>query len=260
MLLAIDVGNTQTVLGLFDQAEIVDSWRISTDPRATSDQLALTIYGLLDEKSVTGVVACSTVPPIRREIVGLLARHFGHVPTIVIGPGVKTGVPLHVDNPREVGADRVVNSLAAYERYGGPAIVVDFGTSTSLDVVGPGGEFLGGALAPGIEISVDALTERAAQLRMVELVAPARAIGKNTVSAVQSGVVFGFAGLVDGLVGRIVEELGESYPARPRVIGTGGLAPLVIAASKTIEEHDPDLTLHGLRLAFERNAVPTKRT
>ena len=190
----------------------------------------------------------------------MLARHFGHLPTIVIGPGVRTGVPLHVDNPHEVGADRVVNSLAAFERYGGPAIVVDFGTSTSLDVIGPDGEFLGGALAPGIEISVDALTERAAQLRMVELVAPARAIGKNTVTAVQSGVVFGFAGLVDGLVERIIEELGESYRARPRVIGTGGLAPLVIAASKTIEEHDPDLTLHGLRLAFERNAVPTKRT
>lgn len=260
MLLAIDVGNTQTVLGLFDRAEIVESWRVSTDQRATSDELALTIHGLLDEKSVTGVVACSTVPTVRRELVLLLERHFAHVPTIVIGPGVKTGVPLHVDNPHEVGADRVVNSLAAFERYGGPAIVVDFGTSTSLDVVGPGGEFLGGALAPGIEISVDALTARAAQLRMVELVAPARAVGKNTVTAVQSGVVFGFAGLVDGLVGRIIGELAQSYPDPPRVIGTGGLAPLVIAVSTTIQEHDPDLTLHGLRLAFERNDVPPKRT
>jgi len=253
MLLAIDVGNTQTVLGLFDRAEIVHSWRVSTDPRATSDELALTICGLLDEKSVTGVVACSTVPTIRREIVQMVDRNFGHLPTIVIGPGVRTGVALHVDNPHEVGADRVVNSLAAYERYGGPAIVVDFGTSTSLDVVGPGGEFLGGALAPGIEISVDALTERAAQLRMVELLAPHRAIGKNTVTAVQSGVVFGFAGLVDGLVGRIIDELAEISPERPVVIGTGGLAPLVIAVSRTIQEHDPDLTLHGLRLAYERN-------
>lgn len=253
MLLAIDVGNTQTVLGLFDGPEIADSWRVSTDPRATADELSLTICGLLDEATVTGVVACSTVPSVRRELVLLLSRRFGHVPTIVIGPGVKTGVPLHVDNPREVGADRVVNSLAAFERYGGPAIVVDFGTSTSLDVVGPAGEFLGGALAPGIEISVDALTERAAQLRMVDLVAPTRAIGKNTVTAVQSGVVFGFAGLVDGLVERIVEELAASYSARPQVIGTGGLAPLVIAASRTIDKHDPDLTLHGLRLAFERN-------
>jgi len=260
MLLAIDVGNTQTVLGLFDGAEIVDSWRVSTDLRATSDELALTIFGLLDRRSVTEVVACSTVPSIRREIVALFARHFDQVPAVVIGPGVRTGVPLHVDNPHEVGADRVVNSLAAFERYGGPAIVVDFGTSTSLDVVGPGGEFLGGALAPGIEISVDALTERAAQLRMVELLAPPRAIGKNTVSAVQSGVVFGFAGLVDGLVGRIIEELAQSYSTRPRVIGTGGLAPLVIAVSRTIEEHDPDLTLHGLRLAFERNAAPAKRS
>jgi len=260
MLLAVDVGNTQTVLGLFAGADIVDSWRVSTDARATSDELALTICGLLDEKSVTGVVACSTVPTVRRQIVLMLARHFGHLPTIVIGPGVRTGVPLHVDNPHEVGADRVVNSLAAFERYGGPAIVVDFGTSTSLDVIGPDGEFLGGALAPGIEISVDALTERAAQLRMVELVAPARAIGKNTVTAVQSGVVFGFAGLVDGLVERIIDELAESAPARPRVIGTGGLAPLVIAASRTIQDHDPDLTLHGLRLVFERNQNVPKRT
>ncbi|MDQ4039906.1 MAG: type III pantothenate kinase [Actinomycetota bacterium] len=253
MLLAIDVGNTQTVLGLFDRTQIVHSWRVSTDPRATSDELALTICGLLDEKSVTGVVACSTVPPVRREIVQMLDRNFTHLPSIVIGPGVRTGVPLHVDNPHEVGADRVVNSLAAFERYGGPAIVVDFGTSTSLDVVGPGGQFLGGALAPGIEISVDALTQRAAQLRMVELLAPPRVIGKNTVTAVQSGVVYGFAGLVDGLVGRIIDELAESFPTRPRVIGTGGLAPLVIAASRMIQEHDPDLTLHGLRLAFERN-------
>lgn len=259
MLLAIDVGNTQTVLGLFERDAIVDSWRVSTDPRATSDEIALTIYGLLGGRPVTGVVACSTVPTIRREIVLLLARHFADVPTVVIGPGVKTGVPLHVDNPREVGADRVVNSLAAYERYGGPAIVVDFGTSTSLDVVGPRGEFLGGALAPGIEISVDALAERAAQLRAVELVAPPQAIGKNTVSALQSGVVFGFAGLVDGLVGRIIEELAVSYPTPPRVIGTGGLAPLVIAVSRTIQEHDPDLTLHGLRLAFERNDGAPRR-
>lgn len=253
MLLAIDVGNTQTVLGLFDQGEIAGSWRVRTDARATSDELALTICGLLDEKSVSGVVACSTVPSIRREIGLLLGRHFDHVPGIVIGPGVRTGVPLHVDHPHEVGADRVVNTLAAYQRYGGPAIVVDFGTSTSLDVVGPGGEFLGGALAPGIEISVDALIERAAQLRMVELLTPARAIGKNTVTAVQSGVVFGFAGLVDGLVRRIVDELAAQNPGRPRVIATGGLAPLVIDASLTITDHDPDLTLHGLRLAFERN-------
>ena len=249
MLLAIDVGNTQTVLGLFDRAEIVESWRVSTDPRATSDELALTICGLLDEKSVTGVVACSTVPRIRREIVLLVARHFGHVPTIVIGPGVKTGVPLHVDNPHEVGADRVVNSLAAYERYGGPAIVVDFGTSTSIDVVGRKGEFLGGALAPGIEISVDALAAKAAQLRKVELVRPRSVIGKNTVEALQSGAVFGYAGQVDGLVTRITAELG----GEPAVIATGGLAPLVLGVAETLRHHEPDLTLIGLRLVAEKN-------
>lgn len=257
MLLAVDVGNTQTVLGLFDGTELVDSWRVRTDVRATSDQWALIVGGLLGDTEVTGLVGCSTVPSVRRELTLLMAKDFGDLPTVLIGPGVRTGVALHVDNPKEVGADRVVNSLAAFEFYGGPSIVVDFGTSTSLDVVGARGEFLGGALAPGMEISAEALTARAAQLRMVELLAPPRAIGKNTVAAMQSGVVLGFAGLVDGLVERIVAELRADglldADQAPPVIATGGLAPVVCASSRTIGIHDPDLTLHGLRLAFEHN-------
>ena len=168
-------------------------------------------------------------------------------------PGIKTGVPLLVDNPTEIGADRIVNTLAAHTLYGGPAIVVDFGTSTNLDVVSPKGEFLGGALAPGIEISVDALAQRAAQLRKVELVKPRSVIGKNTVEALQSGTIYGFAGQVDGLVSRISDELEEQFNERPTVIATGGLAPLIFGVADTLDEHEPDLTLIGLRLIHERN-------
>lgn len=249
MLLCIDVGNTQTVYGVFVGTELHRSWRTKTDARATADELALTVRGLLEGGVVTGLAVCSTVPAVLRELRVMLGSYYADVPAIVVGPGVKTGVPLTVDNPREVGADRVVNSLAAHHLYGGPAVVVDFGTSTSIDVVGSKGEFLGGALAPGIEISVDALAARAAQLRKVELVEPRAAIGKNTVEALQSGVVFGFAGLVDGLVGRICAELGGT----PVVIATGGLAPLVIGVAETLQHHEPDLTLIGLRLVAERN-------
>jgi len=183
--------------------------------------------------------------------------HYSDLKSVIIEPGVKTGVPLLVDNPKEIGADRIVNTLAASTLYGkdGPAIVVDFGTSTNLDVVSPKGEFLGGALAPGIEISVEALAARAAQLRKVELIKPKSVIGKNTVEALQSGTIFGFAGQVDGLVNRIIDELEELYPnsGDVSVIATGGLAPLVLGISESIEFHEPDLTLIGLRLVYERN-------
>jgi len=181
----------------------------------------------------------------------MLNNYFQDVPQVIVEPGIKTGVPVLTDNPKEVGADRIVNSLAAFTMYGGPAIVVDFGTSTNLDVISAKGEFLGGALAPGIEISIDALANRAAQLRKVELVAPKNVIGKNTVEALQSGAIYGFAGQVDGLVDRIVEELGTSVKA---VIATGGLAGIVVPESETITHHEPDLTLIGLRLMYERNA------
>jgi type III pantothenate kinase len=186
----------------------------------------------------------------------MIARYFSSIKCIIVEPGIKTGVPLLVDNPKEIGADRIVNSLAAHTLYpDGPAIVVDFGTSTNLDVVSPKGEFLGGALAPGIEISIDALAARAAQLRKVELVKPRSVIGKNTVEALQSGTIYGFAGQVDGLVDRIIEELVQLYPSSGAVsvIATGGLAPLVLGISETIEFHEPDLTLIGLRLLYQRN-------
>jgi len=249
MLLAIDVGNTNTVLGVFDGEKLVDSWRVKTDARATADETALMFRGLLDGYPVTGISACSTVPAVLRELRNLLSRYYPDTPTVIVEPGVRTGVPLLFDNPREIGADRIVNTLAAHHLWGGPAVIVDFGTSTNLDVVSARGEFLGGALAPGIEISVEALAARAAQLRKVELVRPRSVIGKNTVEALQSGILYGFAGQVDGLVRRIVAELGGSAT----VVATGGLAPLVVEESETVQLHEPDLTLIGLRLVFARN-------
>jgi type III pantothenate kinase len=254
MLLSIDVGNTNTVLGIFDEKKLVRSWRVKTDPRNTADELWLQFGALVAGYKITGLAVCSTVPAILRELRTMIKDYFSDIRVTIVEPGIKTGVPLLVDNPREIGADRIVNSLAAHTLYpNGPAIVVDFGTSTSFDVVSPKGEFLGGALAPGIEISVDALAARAAQLRKVELVRPRSVIGKNTVEALQSGTIFGFAGQVDGLVGRISIELRESYPGKPTVIATGGLAPLVLGIAETIHHHEPDLTLIGLRLIHERN-------
>ena len=200
MLLTIDVGNTNTVLGTFLGEDLIHSWRVKTDPRSTADELWLQMRALVEDIEITGISLCSTVPAVLREMRTMFATYFSEIPTTIVEPGIKTGVPLQVDNPKEIGADRIVNTLAAHTLYGGPAIVVDFGTSTNLDVVSPKGEFLGGALAPGIEISVDALAQRAAQLRKVELIKPKSVIGKNTVEALQSGTIYGFAGQVDGLV------------------------------------------------------------
>lgn len=256
MLLCIDVGNTNTVLATFDDSgddgTLVHSWRIRTVGRMTADELALMYRGLLGTEGVTitGVAVCSTVPAVLRELRIMLERYFPDVPTVVIEPGVKTGVQLAIDNPKEVGTDRVMNTLATHHLFGGPAIVVDFGTSTNFDVVSARGEFMGGALAPGIEISIDALAQRAAQLRKVELVVPRQVIGKNTVESLQSGTIFGFAGQVDGLVRRITAELGGSVTA---VVATGGLASLVMSECETITHHEPNLTLIGLRLAFAKN-------
>ncbi|WP_117213469.1 type III pantothenate kinase [Allorhizocola rhizosphaerae] len=252
MLLCIDIGNTNTVLATFDGDKIVHSWRVKTDSRSTADELGLMFRGLLANDSVelTGVAACSTVPAALRSLRTMLTRYYGGMPTVIVEPGVKTGVQLAIDNPKEVGADRVVNTLAAFTLFGGPAIVVDFGTSTNFDAVSSRGEFMGGVLAPGIEISVDALAARAAALRKVELVKPPRVIGKNTVECLQSGVIYGFAGQVDGVVDRMIEELGGSVTA---VIATGGLAPVVMDECRTITHHEPMITLIGLRLVFERN-------
>ncbi len=255
MLLTIDVGNTNTVLGVFDGKVLVRSWRVKTDARNTSDELWLQFGSLVEDYEITGLAVCSTVPATLRELRTMINAYFPDIRVTIVEPGIKTGVPLLYDNPKEIGADRIVNTLAAHTLYpDGPAIVVDFGTSTNFDVVSDKGEFLGGALAPGIEISVDALAARAAQLRKVELVLPRSVIGKNTVEALQSGTIYGFAGQVDGLVHRITAELKDAYAKSPTVIATGGLAPLVLGISETIAHHEPDLTLIGLRLIHERNA------
>jgi type III pantothenate kinase len=258
VLLCIDIGNTNTVLATFEGEKLVHSWRIKTDARATADELGLLYRGLLatDAVALTGVAACSTVPAALRSLRTMLQRYYSGVPTVIVEPGVRTGVPLLVDNPREVGADRVVNTLAAHQLYGTACVVVDFGTSTNIDVVSERGEFLGGVLAPGIEISMEALADRAAALRTVELVAPRSVIGKNTVECLQSGVLYGFAGQVDGLVRRILAELGPRA-GQVTVLGTGGLAPLMADESEMITDYVPDLTLLGLRLTYLRNARST---
>ena len=246
MLLAIDIGNTNTVLGVFDGEKLDRSWRIKTDSRSTADELVLTYRGLLADHPVDAIVACSTVPAAMRELRQMIADYYGDLPTVLVEPGVRTGVSLQYENPKEVGADRIVNALAAYHLVHGPAIVVDFGTSTNFDVVNE-------RAAPGIEISLDALAARAAQLRKVELVEPRGPLGKNTVEALQSGILYGFAGQVDGLVRRLRVALVPDDPDAVAVIATGGLAPLVIRNSETVTRHEPDLTLLGLRLVFERN-------
>ena len=251
MLLCIDIGNTNTVLATFEDDKIVHSWRVKTDARATADEWGLLFRGLLagDNVEVTGVAACSTVPAATRSLRSMLARYYRGSPAVVVEPGVRTGVQLAIDNPKEVGADRVVNTLAAYTLYGGPSIVVDFGTTTNFDVISARGEFLGGAFAPGIEVSFDALAARAAQLRRVEPVPPRSVIGKNTVECLQSGMYFGFGGQVDRIVERMVEELGEVTA----VIATGGLAPVVLGECTTVTHHEPMLTLLGLQMVYARN-------
>jgi type III pantothenate kinase len=261
VLLTIDVGNTNTVLGMFDGEQVVEHWRIATDPVRTADEIAVLLSGLLGqsgttaERDITGIALCATVPSVLHEMREMFRRYYGDVPAVIVEPGVKTGVPVRYDNPKEVGSDRITNAAAAMHLYGGPAIVVDFGTSTNFDAVSERGEFVGGALAPGIEISVDALSRRAAQLLKVELARPARVIGKSTVEALQSGIIFGFAGQVEGIATRIAAELAPDDPQSVTVIATGGLAPLVIDEVKIIDAYEPWLTLIGLRLIYERNVA-----
>jgi type III pantothenate kinase len=261
VLLTIDVGNTHTVLGLFDGDEIVEHWRISTDPRRTADEMAVLLQGLMGMHpllgaelgdGIDGIAICSTVPSVLHELREVTRRYYGDVPAVLVEPGVKTGVPVLTDNPKEVGSDRIINSLAAVHLFGGPSIVVDFGTATTFDAVTARGEYAGGAIAPGIEISVDALGVRGAQLRKVELTRPRSVIGKNTIEAMQAGILYGFAGQVDGVVERMARELADD-PDDVTVIATGGLAPLVLAESTVIDAHEPWLTLIGLRLVYERN-------
>ena len=253
MLLAVDVGNTETVVGVFREEELASRWRIHTSPERTADELALIFGGLMAQtglsfdKNVTGVVLSSVVPRATEALRDMVSRYF-RVDAVIVEPGVKTGLPVLTDNPREVGADRIVNALAAYTKYGGPAIVVDFGTATTFDVISENGELLGAAIAPGLQLGARALFEHAARLPIVELVAPKSPYGKNTVESMQAGLVFGYAALVDGMVERISKDLGQ-----PTVIATGGLAPNVIEECKTVDHHEPWLTLEGLRLVFEKN-------
>jgi type III pantothenate kinase len=248
VLLAVDVGNTQTVFGLFDGERLADSWRVATESRRTGDELGVLLGGMLDLDAVGGVCLSSTVPALVPSYEGFAAR-WPEAPILVVGPGVSTGIPIRYDDPRQVGPDRIVNAVAASARYGAPCIVVDFGTSTNFDVVDAEGAYVGGVLAPGIEISMDALFQRAARLTKVDFVEPPAVIGKTTAAALQSGLVYGFAGQVDGIVGAIRGELGAEAP----VIATGGLAELIAPHAETVERVDQSLTLEGLRLVWERN-------
>jgi type III pantothenate kinase len=256
MLLTIDVGNTQTLIGMFDDTELVDHWRIATVAERTSDELFLLIrqfIGWSDPKLVEpadaklGIAISSVVPRVTASLRDMSERLFGVTPCI-IEPGVRTGMPILYENPKEVGADRIANAVGAYDLYGGPTIVADFGTATTCDAVSSSGEYLGGAIAPGVEISMDALIGRAAALRAVELRPPRNVLGKSTVESIQSGAVYGFAAQVDGLCDRIIEELGECT-----VLSTGGLADLITPFSRRIQHTEPWLTLHGLRLVHEKN-------
>jgi type III pantothenate kinase len=254
-LLAVDIGNSHTFVGLLDGEEVTAHWRVNTDERRTADEWSVLLRGLLAERldDVDGIAVCATVPAVLHEWREMLERHFGHVRAIVVEPGVRTGIPVLMDNPREVGTDRIVNSLAAAELYGGPAIVVDFGTATTFDVVNGKGQYVGGAISPGIEISLEALGRRGAQLRKVELARPRSVIAKNTVEALQSGMVFGVAAQVEGLVARMIAELGVRVED-VTVISTGHLATLLVDDCSCFTVHSPWLTLQGLRLVFERNS------
>ena len=264
MLLALDVGNTNTVLGLYkldgEKPELAAHWRVTTHHHQTSDEYGVLFVNLFEmygftHSNVHHIIISSVVPPVESTLRDVCAKYF-NVQPLFVEPGIKTGMPVLVDNPAELGADRLVNAIAAFERYGGPCVVVDFGTATTFDVVSGKGEYLGGSIAPGIGISADALFARAARLGRVDIKRPAKVIGTNTVTHIQSGLYYGYIGLVDGILARIIEEL----CAEPRVIATGGLARQISGDSRYIKEIDDMLTLDGLLILFERNRAPRLRT
>ena len=253
VLLVVDVGNTQTHLGVFRDDDLVHDWRFATVRESTADELGARLRSLLalrelDFVDIDASILSSTVPGLRPEWAAMADRYLGHAMPIV-GPGLRTGMPIRMDNPREVGADRLVNAIAAYERLGGPCVIVDFGTAITYDIVGAAGEYVGGIIAPGVEISMEALTSRAAAIPKIDLTPPRALIGKSTVEAIRSGVIHGFAAQVDGILARLRGELGEETAA----IATGGLAGAIVPFCELIDEVDPLLTLTGLRLIHERN-------
>ena len=256
MILAIDVGNTNTVIGVFRGSELVSSYRVSTDRASTSDEygmlmLQLLAFDSIPRSEIDGIIISSVVPPLIGVFETTCKKYFGHEP-LVVGPGVRTGMSIRYENPKEVGADRIVNAVAGSELYGGPMIIVDFGTATTFCAISAEGEYLGGAIAPGGMISAEALYARAARLPRVELVKPPSVIGRNTVSSMQSGIIYGFAGQVDAIARRMKAELGVNA----RVVATGGLAELIARESSEIEIVNPHLTQHGLRIILERNQLP----
>ncbi len=254
MLLTLDISNTSIKAGIFRGDTLLAHWRFATERHKLTDDYAMLLLGLfqaagIPASEIDGVSLSCVVPPLR-SVFDELARKYLHIAPLIVGPGIKTGVKLAVDNPREVGADRVANSLATYRLYGGPAIAIAFGTATVFDCISAQGEYLGGAIAPGVVTSLESLTRSAAQLFQVELIRPPKAIGKNTVHTMQSGVVLGFAGLVEGLVKRLKSELGDPVT----VIATGGLADVIAPATDVIDVVDPQLTLKGLKLIYELNS------